>query len=236
MIAEQILVNPSLSRNREYLLCSLICMIFITFDLLSYIYVYYIIGISHFIVSCSVFFFTMTYIISDLIVEVYGYTYARRVIWFSLICEGIFSLCLYTLGNIQFNHIEFNNNANTILSHDILRVFFISLITTPIGDFINSYAISKWKIFLQGKYFIFRVVCATSLGVIVYCIITQSMLFYDKLDFHHLAILIGSSIMFKILFITVCAIPASLIMIALKKIEKSDPYDYGINYNPFKLN
>ncbi|EKD54010.1 MAG: hypothetical protein ACD_60C00132G0016 [uncultured bacterium] len=223
------------SRNREYPLFPLICMIFLTMDLLSYLYVYYIIGIFHFIVSCSVFFFTTTYIISDIIVEVYGYSCARRIIWFSLICEGIFSACIYILGNVHFNNIEFNNQANSILSKNIFRIFLTSLITTPVGDFVNSFAISRWKILLNGKYFILRSIFATSLGIIVYCLLTQTMLFYGILSFKHLALLIGSSIMFKILFVTICAIPATLIMFFLKKFEKSDPYDFGINYNPFKL-
>lgn len=230
------LENAITSRNdNEYLFCSLVCMIFLTMDLLSYLYVYYIVGVFHFIVSCSVFFFTTTYIISDIIVEVYGYKYARRIIWFSLICEGIFSAFIYILGNFHFKHIEFDNQVNLILSKDILRIFLTSVITTPVGDFVNSYAISKWKILLRGKYFLLRSIGATSLGVIVYCILTQSMLFYGVLSFHHLAILIGSSIMFKILFTAACAIPASVIMFLLKRVEKIDHYDYGTSYNPFKL-
>lgn len=219
----------------NYIFFPLICLIFLTMDLLSYLYVYYIIEIFHFIVSCSVFFFTATYIISDIIVEVYGYSYARRVIWFSLICEGIFSICLYFLGNIHFNNVRVNNNANIILSQGILRIFLTSIITTPIGDFVNSFAISRWKIFLKGKYFILRSIFATSLGIIVYCCLTQTMLFYGVLSIKNLLILIGSSIIFKILFVTICAVPASMFMTLLKKVEQCDHYDYSINYNPFRL-
>ncbi|HLB43192.1 MAG TPA: queuosine precursor transporter [Gammaproteobacteria bacterium] len=222
-------------RQTEYKFYSLACMVYLTLDLMSYLYVYYIVDIHHFILSFSVFFFTTTYMITDVIVEVYGYRYARRLIWFGLICEAIFSLFIYVLGHIHLPIVN-NNHVNTILSQDILRIFFVSLLTTPVGDFVNSFAISRWKIQLKGKYFGLRSICATTLGIIIYCILSHTMLFYGVLSLKQLCTLIGSSILFKFLYITICAAPASIIMRILKRADRLDQYDYDVNYNPFCLN
>lgn len=217
-----------------FIFYSLACMLYITLDLLSYLYVYYIVDIHHFILSFSVFFFTTTYMITDIVVEVYGYRYARRLIWFGLICETVFSLSIYLLGKCHLTVVD-SNYINTILSQDILRIFLSSLLTTPVGDFVNSFAISRWKINLKGKYFGLRSIFATTLGIVVYCILSHTTLFYGVLKFKQLCMLIGSSILFKFIYIAICAIPASLIMRLLKRIEQVDQYDYNVNYNPFSL-
>ena len=223
------------SRQNGYIFYSLICMIYITLDLMSYIYVYYIVDIHHFILSFSVFFFTTTYMLTDIVVEVYGYRYARRLIWFGLTCEAIFSCFIYILGVVHFNVVE-NNAVNTILSQGIIRIFLTSLVTTPVGDFVNSFTISRWKIYLKGKYFGLRSIAATSLGLIIYCLLSHTMLFYGVLNFRQLFTLIGSSLLFKFIYISICAIPTSFIMRLLKRVEQLDQYDYNVNYNPFRLN
>lgn len=222
-------------KSTGYMFYSLACMLYITLDLMSYLYVYYIVDLHHFILSFSVFFFTTTYMITDVVVEVYGYRYARRLIWFGLICEAFFSLFIYVLGNSHFTVVN-NNHINTILSQDILRIFLSSLLTTPVGDFVNSFVISRWKIHLKGKYFGFRSICAATLGIIVYCILSHTTLFYGVLSFNQLCTLIGSSILFKFIYITICAIPASFIMRFLKRADQIDQYDHNVNYNPFCLN
>lgn len=222
-------------KQTGYIFYPLVCMVYLTLDLMSYLYVYYIVDIHHFILSFSVFFFTTTYMVTDIIVEVYGYRYARRLIWFGLICEAIFTLFIYLFGNIHFTVVN-DNHINTIISQDILRIFFTSLLTTPVGDFVNSFAISRWKIHLKGKYFGLRSICATTLGIAIYCILSHTMLFYGILSFKQLCTLIGSSILFKFLYVTICAIPASIIMRLLKRADQLDQYDYDVNYNPFCLN
>ncbi len=218
-----------------YKFYSFICMLYLTLDLLSYIYVYYIVNVENFILSFSAVFFTTTYVITDIVVEVYGYRYARRLIWFGLMCEACFSLLIFVIGNIHFQTVK-DNHINILLSNNILRIFISSLLTTPIGDFINSIAISRWRIYLKGKYFILRSICSTALGLIVYCILSHTTLFYGVLSAKELFTLIGTTLLFKISFVSICAIPASYIMRLLKRIEKLDRYDYGVNYNPFKFN
>lgn len=171
---------------------------------------------------------------TDIVVEVYGYGYARRLIWFGLICEAVFALCIYMLGNMHFTVVN-SNHVNTVLSQHIVRIFVSSLLTTPVGDFVNSFAMSRWKIHLKGKYSGLRSICAATLGIVVYCILSHTTLFYGVLTFNQLCILIGSSILFKFIYVCICAIPASFMMRYLKHAEQIDQYDYNVNYNPFSL-
>jgi len=221
--------------SSNYKFYPLLCMIYLTLDLMSYLYVYYVVDIHHFILSLSIFFFTTTYMLTDIIVEVYGYTYARRLIWFGLICEATFSLFIFILGHLHLNTVT-NNHLNMILSQDIGRIFLVSLLTTPVGDFVNSFSISRWKIYLKGKYFGLRSICSTTLGIVVYCILSHTMLFYGVLPFKKLVVLMASSILFKFIYVTICAIPSSIIMRILRRADHADHYDYNVNYNPFLLN
>lgn len=225
----------SQNKSGNYNLYPFICMIYLTLDLLSYLYVYYIVNICSFVLSLSVFFFTTTYIVTDIVVETYGYKYARRLIWLGLICEAFFSFFVYILASLHLNVVS-TNHINIILSQNILRIFIASLITTPVGDFVNSYAISKWKIHFKGKYFALRSIFATTLGIIVYCIISHTILFYGVISINHLIILMASSILFKFLYVSICALPANILMRLVKSVDKVDQYDFNTNYNPFYLN
>ncbi len=221
-------------KRNGYKYYSLICMIYLTLDLLSYLYVYYILNVEHLILSFSAIFFTATYIITDIVVEVYGYSFARRLIWCGLICEAIFTLFILLVGAIHIHSLH-DNNINVILSNNILRIFVASLITTPVGDFVNSYVISRWKIHLKGKYFGIRSICATALGLIVYCVLSHTLLFINVLHLKQLITLILTTLIFKLTFVCVCSLPAGLFMRIIKKSEGLDHYDFDVNYNPFKF-
>ena len=64
----------------------------IAFQLLSDVTAGKLISVFGYAVSVTVLYFPITYIISDVLTEVYGFAQARRVLWYTLICSVLVGL------------------------------------------------------------------------------------------------------------------------------------------------
>ncbi len=71
-----------------------LAMLYITFSVAADAVAYKFCLIGHFVESGATILFPITYTLGDIVTEVYGYSMARRFIWFGLICELIFALLL----------------------------------------------------------------------------------------------------------------------------------------------
>lgn len=179
--------------------------------------------------------FPLTYILGDIIAEVYGYSMARRVIWFSLGCEIIFATLIWLIVQVPTAP-NFPHQAEYKDVFDpILRFVLSCIIGDIISSFINIYAISKFKILLQGKNFILRSIAATAVGEAVMNIIACSLAFFGITPYLMVLKVILYAYLLELFYAAIFAIPALFIIMMLKRLEKIDAYDYNINYNPFKL-
>ncbi len=82
--------NKNSSKHYKYL--GLLTALYITFQLVSDVTAGKIVQLGIFTVSVTVFYFPFTYIIADVLTEVYGYAKARSVIWmvlFSSVIAGV---------------------------------------------------------------------------------------------------------------------------------------------------
>jgi len=67
-------------QNRAYKYLGLFTILYIVFQLISDVTATKLIALGPFIVSVTVLYFLITYIISDVLTEVYGYAQARKVV------------------------------------------------------------------------------------------------------------------------------------------------------------
>src|SRR5271163_4462584 len=97
-------------------------------------------------VSVTVLYFPMTYLIGDLLTEVYGYAQSRRVIWISMFC----SIAGSAIGGVQLAvpaAAFFDDDAayRTVFSPS-LTIAAVGLFAFFVGDISNSYVLAKLKI------------------------------------------------------------------------------------------
>ena len=79
--------------SKQFRLLTLFLVLNVTFQLISDATAAKIVLLFNFGVSVTVLYFPFTYIISDIITEVYGYASARRILWYTLfasVLAGIF--------------------------------------------------------------------------------------------------------------------------------------------------
>ena len=220
-------------RTYTYRLLIPLIAIYLTFMLGSIVLVHKLVVISSTITAAGVFLFPATFVLGDVIAEVYGYQVARQLLWSAIVCEFLFALFCYILIHLKsppFWH--YQQDFNYILG-GLLRIYFSGLFAFLIASFINVILLSKWKIALKGRYFWLRSVISSCIGEAIYTVICVSLIYYATIPFNKFIQLMISVYVITMLYIAIFAIPAAPLARFLKKIEGVDPFDYGINFNPF---
>lgn len=219
-------------RNYKYLM--FIAMLYLTIDLVSAALAYKFVKIDNLFFSAETLIFPLTYTITDIISEVYGYKIARNLIWQVLFGDFLFSLLTSLLVKIPSPTVEIQNMYNFVFA-DLLRGSTAETLGVLCGIFANIYAISKLKILTRGKYFWLRSIGSSTIGELVLVVIAMPILFFGKTSIGNLFSLMAFSYLYKIVFAIAAAYPATVIVKILTKSENVDAYDYNVDFNPFAI-
>jgi uncharacterized integral membrane protein (TIGR00697 family) len=205
----------------------------VTFLLLSDFTGARIIGIDGVGVSVTVLYFPLTYLIGNILTEVYGYAQSRRVIWICMFCSILGSAVaagqLYVPAATFFTA----NAAYATVFSPSLKVSIAGLVAFFIGDICNSYVLAKMKVWDKGQRLWARFVASAIAGEGVNTILFYGIALRTVLPQRVLlmSILLGWAA--KVL-VEVILLPVSYAVVrSLKKSEGVDHYDSDTNFNPF---
>jgi len=180
--------------------------------------------------------FPLTFLLSDLITEVYGYKQARRAIW----CGFLFNAVFILYGQIVIHlpgpsYATQNALFDTILATNT-RIIFASTISYFISEPTNSLIMAKLKIKMQGKNMALRFVLSTFAASGLDSIVFGTLAFYGTMNNANLIALILTMWFIKV-FVEIVGLPLSIYLNnKLKKAEQLDIYDENTKFNIFSLN
>ncbi|MEA4982151.1 MAG: queuosine precursor transporter [Paludibacter sp.] len=180
--------------------------------------------------------FPISYIVNDLIAEVWGFRKVRLIIWYgffmNFLAVFVFRLSIWVPGSENFTHGE----AFNLVLGNTMRITIASFVAFLTGSFLNAYVMSKMKIIQQGRGFSIRAVVSTLLGEGADSIVFFIIAFYGVIPNNDLLILVGTQTAMKTAYEILVLPLTNLIVKWVKKKEEVDVYDAGISYNPFKIN
>lgn len=180
--------------------------------------------------------FPLTFLLSDLITEVYGYKYARRAIWCGFLFNGFYLAYSQLVIHLPSPSFATNNamfdEVLAINSRIILASAFSYLCAEPL----NSLVLSKLKISMHGRNMPIRFVASTVLAACVDSLIFTVIAFYGTMPDADLVLLMVTMWFIKVV-IELLGLPISIYLaLKLKRIEQIDMYDTHTAYNIFSLN
>jgi queuosine precursor transporter len=178
--------------------------------------------------------FPVSYILNDVIAEVWGYNKARLIIWcgfaMNFLAVGIFQLSIWAPGSVNFTHqAEFQ-----LVLGNTLRLALSSFVAFLCGSFLNAFVMSKMKVLQKGKGFSIRAVVSTLFGEGADSMVFFSLAFYGIIPNKDLIILIFTQMAMKTAYEILVLPVTNLVVRKVKQIEDTDVYDKHISYNPFK--
>jgi hypothetical protein len=111
--------------------------------------------------------YPLTYVLGDIITEVYGYKRARQLIWGSILCNILLVLFL-ELTIIAPPSIYWHKQSEfALILGAVPRIISASLIAYWCGEFVNSYILAKIKITFKGQGLLKRILSSTIISTTV---------------------------------------------------------------------
>lgn len=179
--------------------------------------------------------FPISYIINDIIAEVWGYKKARLIIWVGFLMNFlailVFRMSISVPGSVNFTH----QDAFALVLGNTQRITIASFIAFLFGAFTNAFIMSKMKILQKGRNFSLRAVVSTLFGEGIDSLVFFNIAFYGVISNRDLLILICTQILMKTAYEVIVLPLTNLIVRWVKKIENTDVYDKDISYNPIKI-
>jgi len=183
--------------------------------------------------------FPLTYVMGDLLTEVYGFKIARRAIWTGFAALVISALMFFALNALPGEE-TWETYAGTAAYNAILGgmstggIVIASLLAFLTGNFFNSAILSRMKVLMKGRLLFVRTIGSSVVGEFIDSFIFVSIaclagVFPWEL---YLALVLTNFIL-KLLM-EILATPFCYLSVwKLKKAEGVDVYDRDIKYNPF---
>jgi uncharacterized integral membrane protein (TIGR00697 family) len=179
--------------------------------------------------------FPLSYIFGDILTEVYGFRRSRRVIWLGFFAALLMSLVLFIVQQLPAAAEWPNQQAYEAILGFVPRIVIASLLAYFAGEFTNSVILSRLKIYTKGKYLWTRTIGSTLIGEGIDTFVFCWIAFYGTLPASVFWAVLVSNYIFKCSVEIVFTPLTYLVVGFLKRKEKADVYDYGINYNPFGI-
>ena len=208
-----------------------IAAIFVTCLITANIVGVKVISFGPFILPAAVVLFPLSYIFGDILTEVYGYRWARKVIWLGFFCNLIFVVFAWVGQVLPPAPLWEGQEAYESILGYTPRLFIASFCGYFAGEFANSFVLAKMKILTRGRWLWSRTIGSSIVGqgldtlIFVTGAYFGAPFFVPIMILYHWLAKIG---------IEVVATPFTYAIVNfLKKKEAIDTYDYETNFNPF---
>jgi uncharacterized integral membrane protein (TIGR00697 family) len=186
-------------------------------------------------VSVTVLYFPFTYLIGDILTEVYGYAEARRIIWISIGCSIVGSLVAGSQLLVRPAVFFRDDPAYQTIFSLSPTIAIAGVLAYFAGDISTSYVMAKMKIWDQGRRLWLRFVSSTVVGEGVNTALFYGIALHGVLPARALARGTGMGWAVKVI-VEVVMLPITYAVVRyLKRAEGTDHYDYGTDFNPFVL-
>lgn len=211
----------------------IITTLFVTCLITANIIAVKVISLGSFILPAAIFVFPLSYILGDVLTEVYGYRWARKVIWLGFLCNLIFAGFAW-VGQIlpPAPFWEGQEAYQRILGYTP-RLLAASFLGYLAGEFTNSLTLAKMKILTRGRFLWSRTISSTIIGQGLDTSIFITLAFFGTPSFVPVMILFH---WLAKVAIEATATPFTYLLVNfLKKKEAIDTYDYETRFNPFLI-
>ena len=212
-----------------------IAVAFVTCLIVSNITAVKLITVSGFILPGAIVIFPITYIIGDVLTEVYGYAKARRVIWMGFLAN-LFAVATFALvGVLPAAGFWGAQEAYDTILGATPRILAASLIAYLVGEFANAYVLARLKVATEGRFLWLRTISSTIVGQSLDSAIFIVIAFAGIIPFGALILTIVVQAVVKTAYEALATPLTYLVVGWLKRAEGIDTYDRGVRFNPFAI-
>lgn len=213
----------------------IIVALFVTCLITANITAVKLINLFGFILPAAILIFPLSYIIGDVLTEVYGYGQARRVIWLGFFCNFITVLAIWmgqVLPAASFWH---GQEAYQRILGYTPRLLFASFLAYLAGEFANSFVLAKMKIATEGRWLWMRTIGSTLVGQGLDSLVFITLAFFGTIPVTALVLTIMTQWLAKSIYEAAVTPLTYVVVKFLKRKEGLDVYDRDTKFSPFSI-
>jgi uncharacterized integral membrane protein (TIGR00697 family) len=179
--------------------------------------------------------FPISYVLGDVLTEVWGYASARRVIWLGFACNALMVVAIWLGGELPAAPFWRGQAAyQEILGH-APRILLASFVAYLVGEFANAFVLAKLKIVTEGRWLWARTIGSTVVGQGLDSLVFVTLAFAGAVPAAALGAIVAAQWAVKVAY-EAAATPLTYAAVAwLKSREQVDTFDYQTDFNPLRL-
>ena len=186
--------------------------------------------------GAGILFFPISYVIGDILTEVYGYGRARRCIWAGFVAMLFMVFMSFVVVKLPPDAGWTGQAAYESVFGQVPRIVLASILAFWAGEFANSFVLAKMKVWTQGRHLWSRTIGSTIVGQGVDSLLFYPLAFYGAPDWPVEAMLMvmASQFILKVSW-EVLLTPVTYAAVGfLKRREGVDVFDTDTDFTPFK--
>lgn len=192
-------------------------------------------GIGPWPFGAGILFFPVSYVIGDVLTEVYGYARARRVIWAGFAALLFMAFMSWVVVALPPAPDWTNQPAYEAIFGQVPRIVFASMAAFWAGEFVNSYVLARMKVWTNGRHLWARTIGSTFAGQGIDSLIFYPLAFWGAEGWTNALVLkvLVTQWALKVSWEALLT-PVTYVVVGwLKRREGVDVFDEATDFTPF---
>ena len=194
-----------------------------------------LVGIAGLVIPAGVVVFPISYILGDVLTEVYGFRSARRVIWLGFLCNLVAVGAIYVGGLLPPAPIWDGQGAYERILGYTPRLLVASFAAYLVGELANSFILAKLKVATEGRHLWARTIGSTLVGQGLDSLVFVLLAFGGVIPASAMVAAILAQWLVKSAYEALATPLTYLVVNHLKRREGVDVYDRDTSFNPLPL-
>ncbi|HEV2817113.1 MAG TPA: queuosine precursor transporter [Allosphingosinicella sp.] len=186
--------------------------------------------------GAAILFFPISYVIGDVLTEVYGYARARRCIWAGFAALLFMAFMALVVVALPPSPDWGGQAAYEAVFGQVPRIVLASIAAFWAGEFVNSYVLARMKVWTKGRHLWTRTIGSTLAGQGVDSLIFYPLAFWGAAGWSDALVLkvLATQWALKVGWEALLT-PVTYAAVGwLKRREGVDVYDEGTDFTPFR--
>src|SRR5436190_16627010 len=152
------------------------------------------------VLTAGIVIFPLSYVLGDVLTEVWGYGAARRVIWLGFACNAVMVAAIWIGGELPpapFGASQFAYDEMLGFAPRLLVASFLAYLA---GEFANAFVLAKLKVATRGRFLWIRTIGSTVVGQALDSAVFVTLAFAGSVPVGGLAAVIAGQWLVKTLY------------------------------------
>ncbi len=185
--------------------------------------------------GAGILFFPVSYVIGDVLTEVYGFARARRCIWAGFAALIFMAFMSWVVVALPPAASWTGQAAYEAVFGQVPRIVFASIVAFWAGELVNSFVLAKMKLLTEGRHLWTRTIGSTIAGQAIDSLIFYPLAFWGAAGWTNdlvLKVLVTQWVL-KVSWEALLTPVTYAVVGWLKRHEGVDVFDVGTDFTPF---